>query len=237
MVHAKRAITRMCHPLGARDFAARVAKARALQDQQARRRRVRLGKGGQIMPRKRKASSQPIGVELLQATFSVSNEPKTFHTPEVEKLTDEAMLLLRAQKGAQAERLFRQALTLEPVQPDLLNNLAASLTLQGRDAEGLRIIETVHSLFPDYLFARTSLATIAMRAGQYARASELLSPLFSRRKFHISEFNALCAALIEFSLLTQQDRSARLWFDTWSKPDPKNPKLDFYRALLQKAGA
>jgi hypothetical protein len=41
---------------------------------------------------------------------------------------------------------------------------------------------------------------------------------------------------IEFSLLTQQGRSARRWFDTWSKPDPKNPKLDFYRALLQKAG-
>jgi len=189
------------------------------------------------MPRKRKTSAQPIGAELLQATFSVSNTPKTFHTPEVEQLTDEAMRLLRAQKGAQAERLLRQALTLEPVQPDLLNNLATALTLQGRDAEGLRLTEAVHILFPDYLFARTSLATSAMRAGEYARASELLAPLFSRRTFHISEFNALCAALIEFSLLTQQNRSARLWFDTWSKPDPKNPKLDFYRELLQKAGA
>ena len=92
-------------------------------------------------------------------------------------------------------------------------------------------------LFPDYLFARTSLATIAMRAGHYTRASELLAPLFSRRKFHMSEFDALCAALIEFSLLTQQDHAARLWFDTWSEPDPKNPKLDFYRELLQNAGA
>lgn len=83
----------------------------------------------------------------------------------------------------------------------------------------------------------TSLATIAMRAGQCARASELLAPLFSRREFHISEFHALYAALIVFSLLTQQGRSARIWFDTWSKPDSKNPKLDFYRELLQKAGA
>lgn len=189
------------------------------------------------MPRQRKTSAQPIGAELLQATFSVSNTQKTFHTPEVEQLTDEAMRLMRTQQGAPAERLLRQALTLEPVQPDLLNNLATALTLQGRDAEGLRLTETVHLLFPDYLFARTSLATIAMRAGQYARATELLAPLFLRRKFHISEFNALCAALIEFSLLTQQAPAARLWFDTWSKPDPKNPKLDFYRELLQKVGA
>jgi hypothetical protein len=101
------------------------------------------------------------------------------------------------------------------------------LTLQGRDAEGRLLTEAVHILFPDYLFARTALATIARRAGQVARASELLAPLFSRRQFHISEFNALCAALIEFSFLTQQNRSARLWFDTWSKPDPDNPKTGF----------
>ena len=52
------------------------------------------------MPRQRKTSAQPMGAELLQATFSVSNTQKTFHTPEVERLTDEAMRLLRAQQGA-----------------------------------------------------------------------------------------------------------------------------------------
>ncbi len=150
---------------------------------------------------------------------------------------DEAMPLLRAEKGAQAEHLFRRAITLEPVQPDLLNNLATSLTIQGRDADGVCVTETVHILFPDYLFARTSLATITMRAGNYERASKLLAPLFSRREFHISEFNALCSALIEFSIFTKQYHSARIWFDTWSNPDPKNTKLDFYRELLQKAGA
>ncbi|MEK7442003.1 MAG: tetratricopeptide repeat protein [Chloroflexota bacterium] len=194
-------------------------------------------KGNQIMPRKRKTSSPAIGVELLQATFSVTNKQKTFHTPEVDRIMDEATLLLRAKKGAQAEHLFRRAITLEPLQPDLLNNLATSLTLQGREAEGMRLIETVHILFPDYLFARTSLATIAMRAGNYEQASKLLAPLFSRREFHVSEFNALCPALIEFSIFTKHYHSARIWFETWSNPDPKNPKLDFYRDLLQKAGA
>lgn len=189
------------------------------------------------MPRKRKTSSPPIGAELLQATFIVTNKQKIFHTPEVERIMEEAMPLMRAEKGAQAEQLFRRAITLEPVQPDLLNNLASSLTLQGRDAEGIRIIETVHILFPDYLFARTSLATIAMRAGNYAQASKLLAPLFLCREFHVSEFNALCSALIEFSFCTKRYHSARLWFDVWSNPDPKNPKLDFYRELLQKVGA
>ncbi len=66
---------------------------------------------------------------------------------------------------------------------------------------------------------------------------DLSAALFSRREFHISEFNALCRALIEFSIFTEQYHSARIWFDTWAKPDPNNPKLDFYRGLLQKAGA
>ena len=137
----------------------------------------------------------------------------------------------------QAEGLFRKALTLEPVKPDLLNNLASSLVIQGFDDDGLRITETINILFPDYLFARTSLAILAMRDGDYEDASDLLAPLFLRREFHISEFNSICSAVIEFSLLTEQYHSARVWFDTWSQPDPKNPRLDFYRELLQKVKA
>jgi len=189
------------------------------------------------MPRKSKNISQLIGAELLQSTFLVNNTTKIFHTPVVEKIVDEAMSLLRAKEGAQAEVLFRKALTLEPVQPDLLNNLAQALELQGLVDEGLCISETILILFPDYLFARATLATAAMREGDYEDALDLLEPLFSRREFHISEFNSLCSAVIEFSLLTQQYHTARVWFDTWSQPDPKNPKLDFYRELLQKINA
>ena len=189
------------------------------------------------MPRKRKNASLPIGVELLRSNFVVNNTTKIFHTPAVDKIMDEAMPLLHAGKGAQAETLFRKALTLEPVQPDLLNNLAQALELQGLKEDGLCISETILILFPDYLFARAVLAIAAMRDGDYEDALELLTPLFSRREFHISEYNVLCSALIEFSLLTKQYHSARVWFATWSQPDPKNPRLDFYRELLQKVKA
>ena len=189
------------------------------------------------MPRKQKTSSLPIGVELLRSTFVVNNTTKIFHTPAVDKIMDEAMPLLHAGKGAQAEILFRKALTLEPVKPDLLNNLAQALELQGLVDDGLCISEAILILFPDYLFARAALALAAMHDGDYEDALELLTPLFSRREFHISEYNVLCSALIEFSLLTKQYHSARVWFDTWSQPDPKNPRLDFYRETLQKINA
>ena len=76
-----------------------------------------------------------------------------------------------------------------------------------------------------------------MREGDYENALELLTPLFARREFHISEYNSLCSVLIEYSLLTENYPAARIWFDIWSEPDPKNPKLDFYREVLQKINA
>jgi len=190
------------------------------------------------MTRKQKASSQPpIGLKLLQSTFVVNNTQKIFHTPAVENLVDEAKTLLLAKKNAQAEVLFRKALTLEPVTPDLLNNLAQALELQGLKEDGLCISETILILFPDYLFARVALAFAAIHEGDNEDALELLTPLFSRREFHISEYNSLCSVLIEYSLLTGNHRAARMWFDAWSGPDPKNPRLDVYREALKKINA
>jgi tetratricopeptide (TPR) repeat protein len=190
------------------------------------------------MPRKQKILPQPpIGLDLLQSTFIVNNTTKVFHTLAVDKIMDEAMPLLRAGKGAQAEVLFRKALTLEPLKPDLLNNLAQALELQGFVDEGLCISKTILILFPDYLFARAALAAAAMREDDYEDAIELLTPLFARREFHISEYNVLCSVLIEYCLLTGNYPAARLWFDAWSGPDPKNPKLDVLRELLKKINA
>ncbi len=187
------------------------------------------------MPRKRKTSSQPpIGLELLQANFVVNNTQKVFHTPAVEKLVDEAKSFMRAEKGAEAEALFRKALKIEPVTPDLLNNLAQALEFQGLEEDGLIISETILILFPDYLFARATLARVAMHEGDFEDALDLLTPLFARREFHISEYNVLCSALIDYFLLTGNHPAARSWFEAWSGPDSKNPKLDYYRELLQK---
>ena len=189
------------------------------------------------MPRKRKKTPPLIGSELLKADFVVNNAVKIFHTPAVEKIVHKATLLLRAQKGAQAEALLRKALTLEPLKPDILYNLAQALEIQGLKEDSVHISKTTLILFPDYLFAHTALARAAMHNDDYENALDLLTPLFSRREFHISEYNALCSAVVELSLLTQQYHSARVWFDTWSQPDPKNLRLDVYRELLQKINA
>ena len=196
------------------------------------------------MPRKRNHTSQHSNIlanqskrfiaDLRHVNFLVNNEQKMFHSHEVENLTDEAAPLLRERNGPAAEQLYRQALALEPGKPDLLNNLAASLILQNRSIEAKAVLETIHLLFPDYLFARTGLASIVIREGDLVRASNLLAPLFERREFHYSEYDALCMAQIELLVMQGDLSSANEWFKMWEECNPKNPKLDFYRRLFQQ---
>jgi len=96
------------------------------------------------------------------------------------------------------------------------------------------LTETIHLLFPDYLFARTSLASDAIRAGNFELAANLLEPLFERRDFHYSEFDSLCIAQIELQAMSGELLSAKDWLKMWEDCNSKHPSLDFYRRLLQK---
>jgi tetratricopeptide (TPR) repeat protein len=172
--------------------------------------------------------------DLTLVEFLVTNEQKILHSPAVDQILDQATPLLRAGEGQAAERLFRQALELEPDQPDLLNNLAASLSLQGRRVEAIILLEVLHYQHPGYLFARTGLAKAALQDGDLERAQALLEPLYERRKFHVSEFDALCATQIDLLLLQNDRRPALTWFEMWENCNPSNPRLDFYRQLLKR---
>ena len=97
----------------------------------------------------------------------------------------------------------------------------------------LTSIEVLYCQHPDYLFARTGLAKVALQNGDLERAQALLEPLYERRKFHFSEFDALCATQIDLLLLQNDRSSAKTWFDMWEDCNPQNPKLDFYCKLLK----
>jgi tetratricopeptide (TPR) repeat protein len=190
------------------------------------------------MPRKRRSFHKGFQrrevFDLTLVEFLVTNEQKIFHSPAVDLILEQATPLLKAGDGQAAEKLYRQALELEPHKPDLLNNLAMSLSLQGRREEAILLLEVLHYQHPDYLFARTGLAKATMQNNDLERAQALLEPLYERRKFHVSEFDALCATQIDLLLLQNDRLSAKNWFEMWENFNPKNPKLDFYRQLLKR---
>ena len=164
-----------------------------------------------------------------------SEEDEAF-PPRVAEMAGQAMLALQAGDWERAESLLQEALVLEPDSPGLLNNLAAAYELAGRREEAQTMVREVHARFPDYLFARVSVAKMAVRDGDLARAHALLDPLLERRKLHFSEFGQLCPALIDLHLAEGHRDAARTWFDLWESSDPENPQLAPYRLRLGRIG-
>jgi len=154
----------------------------------------------------------------------------------VEQWALDAMQALRDGDFIEAERLLKQALEIEPDQPDLLNNLAAAYDRQGRTVESRALLRQIHEQHPDYLFARMGLARLHVQNGQLAEARALLEPLWTKKRWHFSEYASFCGAQIEL-LLAEGNREAALsWLDMWADVNPDHPDLHRYRDLLGRTG-
>lgn len=173
------------------------------------------------------ARGQPQDVILMG--FEITGEPKDSHNRKVEKLLMEGIEALRQDNGVEAEKLFRQALELEPDAPDLLNNLGAALERQGRQDESQAMLRDVYTRYPDYFFGQTGMALLHIRQGEYAQAHQILERLCTREQLHIMEFEALSATYIELFLAEDNKAAARSWLEMWAQVDPEHPRLPFYR--------
>jgi tetratricopeptide (TPR) repeat protein len=231
--------------LVARDFAVRLARAAATPELTAALRDFALDQRGPDELRMEAARGAIEGgamsagptrlwlkgkwTELFLVAFEISDEPEERHDERVTQLMEESAEALRRREPVEAERLLRLALEAEPDAPDLLNNLAAAYSAQGRDEESAALTRSVFERHPDYFFARVNLATIEARDGHVERAKELLAPLLRQTKLHISEFRALCTAQLELALAEKDARAAGLWLDMWEAIEPESPALERWR--------
>ena len=174
--------------------------------------------------------------ELLLLGFEIHGEPLTHHRPPVDQWALDAMQALRDGDVIEAERLLKQALEIEPDQPDLLNNLAAAYDRQGRAVESQALLRQIHEQHPDYLFARTGLARLHVQNGQLAEARALLEPLWAKKRWHFSEYASFCSAHIELLLVEGNQEAAQSWLDMWANANPDHPDLNRYRDLLGRIG-
>jgi tetratricopeptide (TPR) repeat protein len=173
--------------------------------------------------------------DLTLMGFEITEEPTPTLGPQVEPLASEGHDALVAGQGAKAEQLLRRALELEPDAPSLLNNLAAALSMQGRNAEAEAIIRELHARHPDYLFARVGVARLHIRDGDLDAAEELLKPLLMRRRFHTTEAAALFAAQVDLLIARGNTDAARSWLAMWADIAPEHPEV-IRRQIVLEAG-
>ena len=173
--------------------------------------------------------------EIELWSVEVTPEPTTFHRPEAFEIASEAREAMRNGEDQRAEELWRKCVEIDPDDPSLLNNLAGALQHQGRVDEALKLLREIHERFPDYLFARTSLARLAVGVGDFERAKDLLHPLRARKKMHTSEAVAYATATIELALAQEQFESAEATLGMLETIDPENPGIERLRQRIELA--
>ncbi len=148
---------------------------------------------------------------------------------EVERLAARAEQAQRLGQAKLAEVLFREALSLRPDTPELLNNLGAALGQQGRYDEATALAERICRDHPDYLFGRTNLALILANRGELERAQQLLEPLLDRERFSGNEFSAICFCKANLARHQGQSDQVQFWADYLARVQPNDPKLAIIR--------
>ena len=167
--------------------------------------------------------------EIEMLSFEISGEARTAHSPDVTRLADEARAAMNRGEFEASERLWRQALELEPDKPDLLNNLATAIRQQGQKDEANALLDDLLRQHPDYLFARVNGAHRLVDEGKFEEAHELLKPLQKRGHLHLSEFFALAGAWINVLVSQGKPEGARPWMAMWEQIAPEDPQLRYWR--------
>ncbi|MBW4682429.1 MAG: tetratricopeptide repeat protein [Microcoleus vaginatus WJT46-NPBG5] len=172
--------------------------------------------------------------EVLLFGFEIDDEPVGTHDPQVMKWLAAAIAALKQQNPDEAERLLQQCLEIEPDDPSLLNNLATAYEQQKRKKEAYTLRHQIHERYPDYLFARLSIASQHLATGEIEAAEELLKPLLSRQRFHVSEFAAFCTVQMELSVAKGSPEAARSWLAMFEQTYPDHPAINSWKQRLSQ---
>lgn len=153
------------------------------------------------------------GAELPE--FEVHGEPHVHADQARNVLYDEALSHRQRGRWEQAKAIYGRLLETEPKDPIAFNNLATCLEELGDTAGSLRILQENFAANPDYLFARLAIADGRIREQHLQEAQEILAPVLQRRRFHLSEFKALCDVMLKLALFGQDHEGCELWMQAW----------------------
>lgn len=171
--------------------------------------------------------------ELELMGYEITDEPTgPPHPPPADEWAYEATQALRRGDGKAAEKLLNKCIGLEGERPELLNNLATAYQVQGRDDEALELARRIHDRWPDYFFGCVAAASAATTQGKYDEAEALLAPLRRRKRFHHTEFTALCAAYIQLFASSRKFDAAQFWLKMLKDVEPDHPEVARFERVL-----
>ena len=124
-------------------------------------------------------------VQLRQ--YEISDEPEVVYPPRVVELLNRGLRAFQQQKESEAERLFKQALELEPRAKEAYNNLAAIYSRRGEIEPAKEMLRKALEIDPNYVFPRANLAMYLLNDNDIEGAEAMLAPLADVTQFQPQE--------------------------------------------------
>jgi tetratricopeptide (TPR) repeat protein len=173
---------------------------------------------------------------ILLLGFEITPEP-IFDIPVNPKalaLLKQSLEALRNDESGEAERILRRALQLQPEHPSLLNNLALALAMQDKHDASEAIRKHLVEDFPNYFLGQISQALKLLQDGDVEKARAIVNHwMETKKKFHTTEFSALCKAQINLMLEDGKPEGADSWLKMWERVYPDDPELEHYEQFIK----
>lgn len=165
-------------------------------------------------------------IELIG--FEITDEPTVpeDRSEEVQRLIEDAAEALNNGDGKKAETLLRQVHRTVPDQPDVMNNLAMALMIQGRKDESDELIDEVIRQHPDYFFGNIAAANRNIQKKKFDEALDILIHLQRRPQLHSTEFFALVNSMVHAQVGKRQYATAKRWVKMLEDYAPDHPNID-----------
>lgn len=162
--------------------------------------------------------------------FKITDEPTlpAGRNRKIFDLLEEAYEALRVRNAEKAESIYREVRTVEPNEPDVLNNLAMALAMQNRKAEAEEVLAENAEKNPDYFFGKIADAQRKIDDKKVDEALEILKDLQRRDILHGTEFRALAKLMIYIFLEKGEKASSRYWLMMLKDYDPRCPEYAYF---------
>ena len=151
--------------------------------------------------------------EVLALAFQISFEPLSEEPNNaVMDIVERAHAAMRREDNQTAEMLFEKATQLAPDDPSHHFNLTSLRQLRP-EYDYPTMMREIHNRWPDYEFARMSLATLLARRGQVQEARDLVLPILKQTVLHFTQFRALAMCHVEIEIAAGRIPEAKIWLD------------------------
>jgi tetratricopeptide (TPR) repeat protein len=175
-------------------------------------------------------------IEIFSPT--ITDEPLPVTTPGLQELLNEGYFAMDSGDHVKAEQIFRRCVELDPDSESSAHNLAGALMMYddaARTKEARTLLEGLRERFPDYLFASTSLAQLAIKDGDLQTARDLVAPLRRREELHRSEMMAVLSVSASLAFADDNLDSARATVSMMEQLDPGHLNSTTFRRRLDFA--